>query len=138
MLLCDSAQVAEGKLYVLGGGWSMIGPDPAPSAIAMKIDVDWNDADRPHHLELFLVDADGQPVSFETPEGTHPMEFRADFSVPRPDAVPPGSPIDFAFALNLPPLPLLPNSRYTWRLMIDGEAEESWILAFSTRPANEE
>ena len=39
MMLCDAAQVADGKLYVLGGGWSLIGPDPMPSAIAMKIDV---------------------------------------------------------------------------------------------------
>ena len=26
MLLCDSAQVADGKLFVLGGGWSLTGP----------------------------------------------------------------------------------------------------------------
>jgi hypothetical protein len=26
MLLCDSAQVADGKLFILGAGWSMIGP----------------------------------------------------------------------------------------------------------------
>ena len=39
MLLCDSAQVADGKLYILGGGWSMTGPDPVPSAVALKIDV---------------------------------------------------------------------------------------------------
>ncbi len=49
MLLCDSAQVADGKLYVLGGGWSMTGPDPMPSAIALKIDVAWNESGEPHH-----------------------------------------------------------------------------------------
>ena len=38
MLLCDAAQVADGKLYILGGGWSMTGPDPVPSAVALKID----------------------------------------------------------------------------------------------------
>ena len=35
MLLCDAAQAVEGKLYILGGGWNTIGPDPAPTAIAM-------------------------------------------------------------------------------------------------------
>ena len=30
MMLCDAAQVSDGKLYVLGGGWSMTGPDPVP------------------------------------------------------------------------------------------------------------
>ena len=28
MLLADSAQAIEGKLYILGGGWSITGPDP--------------------------------------------------------------------------------------------------------------
>ena len=69
MLLCDAAQVADGKLYILGGGWSMTGPDPVPSAVALKIDVDWHEAETSHHWELFLEDADGQPVLMETPEG---------------------------------------------------------------------
>ena len=54
MLLCDAAQVAYGKLYILGGGWSMTGPDPVPSAVALKIHVDWHEAERAHHSELFL------------------------------------------------------------------------------------
>ena len=45
MLLCDAAQVADGKLFVLGGGWSLTGPDPMPSAIALKIDVGWHEAE---------------------------------------------------------------------------------------------
>ena len=43
MLLCDAAQVSDGKLFILGGGWSMTGPDPVPSAVALKIDVDWHE-----------------------------------------------------------------------------------------------
>ena len=62
MLLCDAAQVSDGKLYILGGGWSMTGPDPVPSAVALKIDVDWHEAETSHHWELFLEDADGRPV----------------------------------------------------------------------------
>ena len=54
MLLCDAAQVSDGKLYILGGGWSMTGPDPVPSAVALKIDVDWHEAETSHHWELFL------------------------------------------------------------------------------------
>ena len=69
LLLCDAAQVADGKLYILGGGWSLIGPDPTPSAVAMKVDVDWTEVDRLHHWELFLVDEDGQPIVAQTPDG---------------------------------------------------------------------
>ena len=76
MLLCDAAQVSDGKLYILGGGWSMTGPDPVPSAVALKIDVDWHEAETSHHWELFLEDADGRPVLMETAEGTQPVEVR--------------------------------------------------------------
>jgi len=134
MLLCDSAQVADGKLYILGGGWSLIGPDPMPTAVAMKIDVDWSEVDHPHHWELYLLDEDGQPVLAETPDGAQPIEVRGDFEVARPEAVPPGSPVDVALSLNFGPLPLAPGARYTWRLAINGESDESWSLEFSTRP----
>ncbi len=137
MLLCDSAQVADGKLYILGGGWSLIGPDPMPSAVALKIDVDWNEVERPHHWELYLLDEDGQPVIAETPDGPQAIEVRGDFEVARPAAGPAGSPVDVALALNFGPLPLQAATRYSWRLAIDGESDADWSLAFSTRPARE-
>lgn len=133
LLLCDAAQVADGKLYILGGGWSLIGPDPTPSAVAMKVDVDWTEVDRTHHWELFLVDEDGQPIVAQTPDGPQPIEVRGDFEVSRPESVPEGSPVDVALALNFGPLPLTPSARYTWRLSIDGETHEDWVLPFSTR-----
>lgn len=133
MMLCDAAQVADGKLYILGGGWSLVGPDPMPSAVALKIDVDWTETGQPHHWELFLVDEDGKPVLVETPDGPKPMEVRGDFHVERPATVPEGSPIDVALAVNFGPLPLPTGSRFTWRLTIDGESLPDWVLAFSTR-----
>jgi hypothetical protein len=134
MLLCDAAQVADGKLYILGGGWSLTGPEPVPSAIALKVEVGWHEVDTPHHWELFLEDADGRPVLVGTPEGSQPVEVRGEFQVTRPTTVPEGTPIDVALAVNLGPLPLEPDSRYIWRLSIDGEANEDWALAFTTRP----
>jgi hypothetical protein len=99
----------------------------------MKIDVDWTEVDRTHHWELFLVDEDGQPVVAQTPDGPQPIEVRGDFEVSRPESVPEGSPVDVALALNFGPLPIAPSSRYNWRLSIDGETQEDWVLPFSTR-----
>ncbi len=117
MLLCDAAQVSDGKLYILGGGWSMTGPDPVPSAVALKIDVDWHEAETSHHWELFLEDADGQPVLMETAEGTQPVEVRGEFTVSQPQGIPEGSPIDVALAVNLGPAP--PRARDPLRLAPD-------------------
>jgi hypothetical protein len=138
MLLCDSAQVAEQKLYILGAGWSIVGPDPAPTAIAMKIDVAWNETGSPHHMVLFLEDADGRPFMVETPEGMHPVEVRTDFEVPRPVGVPEGTPADFSWVITIMPLPLTPGSRYIWRLTIDGESHDYWALSFTVRPRPED
>jgi hypothetical protein len=138
MLLCDYAQVAADKLYVVGGGWSIMGPDPVQHAIAIKIDVDWNETDISHHLVLFLEDADGRPFMVDTPEGLHPFEVLNDFQVSRPSGVPEGTPIDVALAINFGPLPLKPGSRYIWRLTIDGQSKDDWNLSFTVRPRPED
>ena len=39
LMLADAAQAADGKLYILGGGWNLIGPEPSPTAIAMHFEV---------------------------------------------------------------------------------------------------
>ncbi|MDE3065068.1 MAG: hypothetical protein KGJ36_05305 [Acidobacteriota bacterium] len=137
MLLADSAQVADGKLYVLGGGWSVTGPDPTPSAVAIKVGVDWHEFNVAHHWELFLEDADGVLVTFETPEGPQTIEVRGDFSATAPEGVPVGTPVDVPVAVNFGPIPLGPGARYTWRLVIDGENLPGASASFTTRPAPE-
>jgi hypothetical protein len=135
MLLADSAQAVEGKLYILGGGWSIRGPDPTPSAIAIKIEVPWDEANRRHALQLVLVDSDGQAVMVSTPTGDRPVELSGEFEVGRPPGLHPGTPLDVALAINLGPLPLQPDRRYVWRCSIDGRSAEDWQVAFTTRPA---
>ena len=84
MLLADAAQAVDGKLYVLGGGWSVTGPEPAPMAIALKIDVPWDEANKRHKFQLALLDADGQPVIVPTPTGERPFELTGEFETGRP------------------------------------------------------
>ncbi|MDE3007863.1 MAG: hypothetical protein KGJ10_07065 [Acidobacteriota bacterium] len=134
MLLADAAQVADGKLYILGGGWSVTGPDPVPSAVAIKISVDTHEFNLEHHWELFLEDADGQPVRFDTPEGPQPIEVRGDFSAGAPEGVPAGTPVDVPIAVNFGPIPLVPGNRYTWRMIVDGETMNGGFVSFTTRP----
>jgi hypothetical protein len=135
LLLCDAAQVADGKLFVLGWGWTTIGPDPTPTAIALRFDVSWTEMDLSHHWELYLVDEDGQPVTVTVEDGIdHPIEVRGDFQVPRnPDMVA-GSSVSVPVALHFGPIPLEPGRRYNWRLTVDGDSEEAWGASFSTRP----
>lgn len=134
MMLADHAAAADGKLYINGGGWTITGPDPSPSAIALLIDVPWDQTNRRHDLRLELVDADGQPVMVATPEGDQkPAQLLGAFEIGRPPGVTPGTPLAMPLALNIGPIPLPPGQRLRWNLYIDDLTREDWALSFTTR-----
>ena len=136
MLLADAAQAIDGKLYILGGGWSITGPDPTPSAIAAYIQVPWDRTNVEHSFRFDLVDSDGNAVELETDAGVEePVIVEGSFEVGRPPGIKPGTSIDMPVAINVGPLPLLPGGRYEWRLSINGESHQDWRLPFSTRGA---
>lgn len=134
MLLADFAQVSDGKLTIVGGGWSMTGPDPVPFGIAILIRVPWDRANQKHHMRLELLDADGQQVTLDTEEGQQQLVIFDDveFEVGRPAGLKPGTALDFPVAVNSGPMPLEPGL-YEWRLTIDGEGDEDWRLPFTVR-----
>ncbi|MFI5361272.1 MAG: DUF6941 family protein [Elusimicrobiota bacterium] len=137
MMLADSAQAVGGKLYILGGGWSLTGPLPSPSAIAVLVSVPWNETNRRHRVKVELVDADYRPVLVPTPEGDKPLAISGDFEVGRPPGIIPGSSIEVPFAFNIGPIPLQPDRRYVWKLTIDDKGSDDWQVVFSTRPAGQ-
>jgi len=129
MLLADAAQVSEGKLYILGAGWS-ISRGINPMAVAIKIEVPWDEANKPHNWILELVSEDNSAVSLSDPQGP-PQSIRVegDLEVGHPPALKPGTPLDVPLALSVGPLPL-PPGRYLWRFSIDGETREDWQVPF--------
>ncbi len=139
MLLADFAQVADGKLTVVGGGWSLIGPEPTPFGIALLVHVPWDQANRRHTLRLELLDSDGQPFLIPADEEEQSVVFldNVEFEVGRPAGLKPGTSLELPLAVNSGPLPLEPGNRYEWRLSIDGEGDEDWRLPFSVRPLDE-
>lgn len=137
MLLADHAEAINGKLYIMGGGWSITGPAPSPSALAIKIEVPWHDTNRRHELKVELLDGDDHPVLVPTPAGNSALVVTGSFEVGRPPGIIVGSPLDVPFAFNIGPIPLEPERRYIWRLSIDGQSDEHWQVAFSTRPSGQ-
>jgi hypothetical protein len=137
MLLADFAQVSDGKLTVVGGGWSITGPEPVPFGIGILVHVPWDLANTRHTLRLELLDADGRSVevAVEGSDEEQPVVFFDDvpFEVGRPPGIKPGTPLEFVVAVNSGPLPLEPGGRYEWRLSIDGRQQDDWRLPFSVR-----
>lgn len=135
MLLCDHAEVADGKLFINGGGWDQIPPAGAPTGLAIIIHVPWDMTNMRRILSVSLVDQDGQPVAQPSPEGQRSVRFEVDFEVGRPPGMQRGGEVGLPLALNFPPLALLPGSGYVWLLEVDGV--ELGRASFRTRPATE-
>lgn len=101
VIVCDSAQVTqEGKLYILGGGWSHTyravppTPDIPPQvnqfAVAVSFLIDWNDANRPHPVRITIESIDEETPLFEA---------TAQLTAGRPPQTPPGDPLRAVMAL---------------------------------------
>jgi hypothetical protein len=129
MMLADAAQESGGKLFILGGGWSVTGPTIPPSAVALKIDVPWDQANRRHHWVLELVTEDGDPVVIEG----EALRVDGEFEVGRPPGIAPGSFIDVPVAVSFGPFPLELGRRYVWTLSINGETDDDWKREFFVR-----
>ena len=138
MLLAEAAQAVEGKLYILGGGWSIIGPDPANFAIAVYMQIPWDQSNRQHTFKIELLDADGNPVLLPAPDGSEqPLVIEGGYEAGRPAGLKAGTPLDGTFAINFANVALPAGERLEFRLTINGEADEDWTLPFTTRPPAE-
>lgn len=99
VLLCDFAEAINGKLYVMGGGWSNLNAPgrPVNVSLAIVVSVPWDRTNHRHRLTIELIDGEGQPVDMQGA----PVAVESRFEVGRPPGVKPGTslnaPITWAF-----------------------------------------
>ena len=123
MLLCDAAESVNGKLYILGGGWSQaLVPDlPINMSLAVKIAVPWDQANYPHTVTATLLDGDGNPVEIPRSDGeAMPVRNEVQFETGRPPGLMPSTDLDAPLVFNFHGVPL-PAGGYVWELKIDNE-----------------
>lgn len=136
MMLADAAQVSDGKLFVLGGGWQFIGSPQSPYAVAIIVAVPWTETNKKHRLSVALHDSDGNPVRIATQTSgadAQAVSFAAEFEIGRPPGFKPGTPLNVPLAFGVGPLGM-PAGRYEWSCTIDdGAPRDDWKLAFDIR-----
>jgi hypothetical protein len=132
MMLADHAQVADGKLFISGGGWSACGPGPTPCAVAVIFHVPWQETNEKISFSLRLVDEDGRGVMQPGAQDGLPVQVNGSFEARRPPDITPGTEINVPMSFNII-LHLAPNRRYSWMLDVDGHEDDSWQLSFETR-----
>jgi hypothetical protein len=107
VLLCDHAEVVNGKLYMLGGAWNRVTrlvpvalaaiadafpPQPARFAVVTSVLIDWNETNEIIPLELSIEDPDGRARVWEA---------KAQLSAGRPADAIKGAPVRAVFAVPL-------------------------------------
>ncbi len=116
-LLVDSAQVASGKLFILGGGWARLTTTQIPVTrtfeTAIRVVVPWTETNRPHQLELQVENEDGQTL-LDTP-------VKAEIRVGRPAQLKDGTDQVVPLALRVGPVTLEREGRYALILRYEGE-----------------
>ena len=122
MLLCDYAQAVNGKLYIIGGGWSILTlvQPRATMSLAVKLSVPWSRANERLHVEASLITDEAEPVMLQTDEGETAVQAEGDLELGRPPGLRHGTPLDAAFTLNFEGLQLTAGG-YVWELRVAGK-----------------
>ncbi len=118
LVLCDWAEVINGKLYMMGAGWSRIKANmPVPLlSVAVMWKIPWALANEPQSIDVVLLTEDSQPV--KGPDGND-FRLQGNVEVGRPPGLKFGSPLDAPLTFSIAGLTLSPG-RYRFELRING------------------
>ena len=124
LITADAVQVANEKLYVLGGGWRYVYVQKFPvehnMGVALGILVPWEQTNVRHSVEVVLVDADSNSV-LDSPV------VQGEFETGRPPGIRPGSAQRVLMAVNFR-APLSKSGEYQIIARLDGHDESSAIF----------
>lgn len=116
-LLCDFAEVINGKLYIMGGAWTQVTKvTPLTFTLAAKIDVPYDRTNERLLVEARLVDPDGHIVRV----GGMDVQMMATFEVGRPAGIKHGTPMPVPLAWKFVGLDLDFGS-YEFRISVENE-----------------
>lgn len=99
-MICDYAQVADGKLNIMGGGWLYLWAAEEPVtwglALAVSLSVPWARTNQNIEITTRLITEDHEPVLNAEDE---PVQGGGNLRVGRPPTARPGVPIVVPFVL---------------------------------------
>lgn len=133
-MLADAANIADGKLNMLGAGWSFVGPEPATFVLAGQFHIPWAQTNRPHQFRFELVDLDGQPVEIPAQDGEVALAADGQVEAGRPPGVRTGSTMAVPFIVPFAQVPLPPGMALEWRLSVNDRPHPDGRLPLTTRP----
>lgn len=129
LLLCDFAEVINGKLYIMGAGISHVMADqPVSLALAVMLSIPWQQTNRAQRLHVSLVDEDGKPLPGTEDE---PFAIDGEIEIGRPPGAKHGVAFPAPIALRLPPM-AFPTGSYRFELHLNKNLVE--LASFQAVP----
>jgi len=114
LITADAATVSEGKINILGGGWTRITSGPANFTLVVRIEIPWTMTNQQLPWSLTLVDQDGR--SYVPAGGESPVELSGELHLERNDDSDLGSSFEAPMLFPFVGLPLRPGT-YEWVFM---------------------
>lgn len=129
LVLCDAAQEAGGKLFVMGGGWTHAAAADRPLnlALGLVVAVPWDRTNERHTIHAALLTDDAEPVSV----GDITVESRVEIELGRPPGLKRGTTLNAVIAMQFNGL-VLPEGGYVWEVRIGPDEKARapfWIVA---------
>jgi hypothetical protein len=138
LIVADHAAVADGKLFINGGGWNSVNllriPSPIGFSIALVISVPWAQAEQNHTLTVELQGPGGVEMVIGADQSGQPLtEIQGNFSVGRPPHVVPGEDIVIPVALSLA-TNIEQAGGYRLVILVDDIPEADWNIRVQEAP----
>ena len=134
ILLADAARVSDGKLDLLGAGWTVTVAEPHPFGIGIILELPWAEIGVEHSFELVLLNAGDDSVAVDA-SGDVLFQGSGTMRTQKPPGVLLGKPVTQPVAIGVPPLAWQPAHDYKFLLTLDGNSNLGWEASFSTLPA---
>ena len=141
-ILANHVEVADGKLFVTGGGVNMcfVGPEPphvVTLGLGVVVHIPYQLTNQSHSLHVNLTNQDSEPVVPWYPEGGEappPVAFETPFNVGRPPILSAGDEQTLSLGANFVNLPMPQLGLYALVVEIDGTEMGRQLFRVMTLP----
>jgi hypothetical protein len=135
VLALTSGLAPNGQPILMGTGWTVRPPDPQPMVVYFVVYLPREQAGV-HRWCLKLTYADGTSITLDDEVSGVPanLTWENESDVAGLDNPELTTPLTFGALIALPPISLPRGREYAWRLTVDGETRDGWVLPFRTTP----
>jgi hypothetical protein len=115
LITADAASISDGKINMLGAGWTRISAGLANFCVVVRLDIPWNMTNSELDWSLDLTDQDGR--IYEPTETSGRLHLEGQVQVGRPDNLQQGASLEAPLVIPFIQLPLRPGP-LEWRFQV--------------------